>query len=193
MIDLRSARLLDFVPESIAEDPEIVAMSLAIDPEVQEVAAAIVEAVVLARIDELSEAVCDEVAWDHRLNELQLWDDATLAGKRALLRNVFAIRKKSGTRFAVRRIFDLLNLVGTVIEWWEEAAPPNTYRLRVAVVGDPGISLRTILQIPELLHRFARASQQLTELGVEADQRGPLNPYPALTVGHHTTIGFGAP
>lgn len=202
MNDLRSASsrpdgaqatdLLDLVPESIREEEDIVALTRAIAPEFQNIAGAVVETVILPNIASLPEAVLNELAWSMRLNELQIWDDATLAGKRALLINIFAIRKKAGTRYAVRRIFDLLSVVGTVIEWWEEAATANTYRLRLNAT-DVGMTLAALRQIPELLDRFARVSQDLTELGVEVDSPGTLQAYPALTTGQHVTIQYGAP
>ena len=190
MIDLRTASLLDFVPESIREDADIIALSLAIDPELQDVGAAIIEAVILPRIADVAPAILEELAWAFRLNELQLWDSATEAGKRALLVNIFAIRKKSGTRFAVRRVFDLVSVVGEVVEWFEEAAAPYTYRLRL-FVDEVGITLDQQIQIAEMTHRFAPASRQLSEFAIESDREAPLYIYPVATNGRHVQIEFG--
>jgi len=191
MIDLRDASLIDFLPESIASDPEIIALSLAIDPELRAVGAAIVEAVILPRINELEDAVLDELAWAFRLNRLQLWDDATTEGKRALLVNIFAIRKKSGTCYSVRRIFDLMSVVGEIVEWFEEAADPHTYRIRL-FVDEVGITRSQIIQIDELTHRFARTSQHLSEYAVESDRTAPLALCPIPTVGIHIEIPYEA-
>jgi phage tail P2-like protein len=193
MIDLRTASLLDFLPESIASDPDVIAMAKALDPELQSVAQDIIQAVILPNIANITdENVLDSLAWAFRLNELQLWDDATIAGKQALLVNILAILKKSGTRFAVRRIFDLMSLVGVVVEWWEESAAAYTYRLRI-IIDEIGITLSQLLQVSELTHRFESTRSQLSELGVESDRRAPLDIYPAVTVGRHTTISFGGP
>lgn len=191
-IDLREASLVDFLPESISSDPEIIALSLAIDPELQDVGAAIIEATILPRIADLNEELLNELAWAFNLNSLQIWDSATIDGKRALLVNIFAIRKKSGTRFAVRRVFDLMSLVGEVVEWFEEAAEPYTYRLRL-FVDEVGITLSQLLQISELTHRFESTRSYLSELAVESDRTAPAFVYPAVTVGRHTTISFGEP
>ncbi len=191
-IDLRDASLLDFVPEVIASDLEVIAISLAIDPELQSVGAAIIEANILPRISEQPEWVLDELAWAFRLNQLQIWDTATIEGKRALLVNIFEVLKKSGTRFAVRRVFDLMSVVGEVVEWFEEAAAPYTYRLRL-FVDEIGITLEQQLQISELTHRFESARSQLTEFAVESDRSAPMPVYAAVTTGRHVTISFGAP
>ncbi len=193
-IDLRDASLslIDFLPESIASDPEIIALSLAIDPELRDVGAAIIEAIILPRIADVSAEVLEELGWAFRLNELQLWDAATTSAKRNLLVEIFAIRKKSGTRFAVRRVFDLVSVVGEVIEWWEENAAPYTYRLRL-FVDEVELTLLQLLQIGEVTHRFAPTRSSLTEFAVESDREAPLFIYPAHTVGRHTTIEFGGP
>jgi phage tail P2-like protein len=192
MIDLRDAglSLLSFLPESIASDPEIIALSLAIDPELRDVGAAIIEAVILPRIAQLEDPILNELAWAFRLNRLQIWDDATTDGKRALLTDIFAIRKKSGTRFAVRRVFDLLSVVGSVIEWWEEGAAAYTYRLRL-FVDQVGITLSQLVQIDELARRFAPTRAKLSQFAVESNRAATLYAYPAVTVGRHVTIGMG--
>jgi len=192
MTDIRDASLIDFLPESIASDPEIIALSLAIDPELRAAGAAIIEAVILPRISELDDPILNELAWAFNLNNLQIWDDATTEGKRSLLVNIFAIRKKSGTRFSVRRLFDLMSVVGEVIEWWEEAAPAYTYRLRI-FVDQTGVTRSQLIQISELTHRFAPTRAKLSEYAVESDRRAPLLIYPAVTVGRHTSISFGGP
>jgi phage tail P2-like protein len=193
MIDLRTGTLLDFLPESLATETDVVAISKALDPEIRAVASAIVEAVIWPNIANLPEPVLDELAWSIRFQELALWDTATLAGKREILTGIFAARKKFGSRYSVRRIFDLIQVTGAVIEWWQDSpvAAPHTYRIEVTVPGDPGLSLFTILQIPALLLRCARASQKLTELAVISESEGDLLLYPALTVGRHTSIPWG--
>jgi phage tail P2-like protein len=192
MIDLRSASLVDFLPDSIASDQEILALSLALDPELQSVAGAIVEAIILPRIATIDEKVLDELGWAMRLNELQLWESATVDGKRSLLANIFAIRKKAGTRYAVRRIFDLISVTGTIIEWWEEGREPFTYRL-IITITDVGITFAQLTQIPELLQRFAPTRAYLAELALTGEESGSLFIYPATTAGMYTTVPFGGP
>lgn len=189
-IDIRDASLLDFLPDSIAKDTEIIALSLAIDPELRAVGAAIIEATILPRIDVVPESILDELAWAFNLNNLQIWDVATVAGKRALLADIFKIRKKSGTRFSVRRVFDLMEVVGEVIEWFEEGAPPYTYRLRL-FVDEVGITRLQLIEIGELTTRFAPTRTQLREFATEADAPGSLKVYPAPMSGRLVTISYG--
>jgi phage tail P2-like protein len=192
MIDIRTASLIDSVPESIRDESEIVALSAAIDTELRAVSVATAEANIWSRIEAQPVAVLDEIAWSMRLNELLIWDHTTLAKKRALLTRIFMVRKKSGTPFTLKRVLDLIENRYAITEWWQENATPHTYRLRI-FADEIGITRSTLISVPEIVRRFARASQKLSELAVEVDSPGTLFMYPALTVGTHTTIRFGAP
>jgi phage tail P2-like protein len=182
--------LLDFLPDSIASDPDIIALSLAIDPELQSVGAAIIEAVILPNIANLEDDILDELAWAFNLTDLQVWDNATTASKRTLLSNIFAIRKKSGTRFALDNALGLVAVSSQVIEWWEEGAAPHTYRLRLFADAAP-VTLLQLVEIGELVSRFARASQKLSEFAVESNQTSALVLSTVTTIGHFTEISFG--
>src|SRR3990167_1256412 len=116
MIDLRSASLVDFLPESIASDPDILAITRAIDPETQEISSAIVEAVILARLNEQPETVLDAIAWSMHLHTLAAWSTATITGKRRFLAWILDLRRRSGTPYALRRSFDLMQVVATIVE-----------------------------------------------------------------------------
>lgn len=188
MIDIRDASLIDFLPESIASDPEIIAISLAIDPELRSVGAAIIEATILPRIASVDEAVLEELAWAFRLNRLQVWDVASAAGKRAVLTNIFELRKKSGTRFAVRRALDLIGAVAVgveheIIEWFEEGAAAYTYRVRFTV-ADEGLTLFQQQAAAELTHRFEPTRAELSEMAWQRNSDiDPLWMYPATSAG----------
>lgn len=190
--------LVDFLPPSIASDVEIVAMSKAIDPELREVAASIVEATILPRIADVSEEVLDELAWGFNLSNLQIWDVASVDKKRELLANIFEVRKKSGTLFAVRRTFSLMDLDGEIVEWFAEtdfsipgAGQPGTYRIRIFLNEEDGFTRSQWIQIWELTYRFARASAKLLQLATERDETAPLFIYPAPQTGRLVTVGFG--
>lgn len=190
--------LLDFVPPSIADDLEIIAMSKAIDPELRDVAAAIIEANIMPRIADVPEEVLDELAWAFNLSNLQIWDVASVAKKRELLANIFEVRKKSGTLFAVRRTFSLMELDADIVEWFDETDPlipnggePYTYRIRIFLDDEEEFTRSQWIQAWELTYRFARASAKLLQLATERDERGSLFPYPAPQTGRLVTVGFG--
>lgn len=199
MTDVRDASLVDFLPSAIAAETDIVALSLAIDPELRGVGADIVEALVLPNIAQLGDDVLNELAWAMRLDELQVWDTATVEGKRALLADIFVLRKKSGTRYALRRLFSLIEVLAHITEWWEESPPAAAYTYRISLevppppLGgtSPGLLLAQMIQVSEVILRFTPTRCQLSELSVESNEPGPLFLAAAPVHGRHVTIGFG--
>jgi phage tail P2-like protein len=192
MIDIRYAELLDFCPESIRNDPNVIALSRAIDLEQRAVAEATIEANILARIPDLDEPVLDEIAWSCRFVTLQVWDLLSVAGKRTLLSGVFHLRKRSGTKYAVMRVFSALALVAQLVEWFEESEAPYTYRIRITV-DEIGLSLSQEVAVYEWVRRFERASAKLREIAVQSDRVAPVGIASAPESGRHVEISYGAP
>lgn len=190
MIDLRVASLLDFVPDSISDDLDVRAISLAVDPELRDVADAVVASTLLPRIAELDGPVLDAIAWSFRLNELSIWGDASVIGKRRFLAQVFDVLRRAGTPWAIKQAVQLAQLTAEVIEWWQESASPHTYRLRLDA-SEIGITLSVFLSLPDLLHRFVRATQHLRSLEVVAAIGGVSTPRLGPQTGRLVTIGFG--
>lgn len=166
MIDLRDAQLLDFTPESIASDPEIVALSAAIDPQQQAVSAAIVQALILPRISQLDEPVLDAIAWGFKLDRLRVWDIADLAAKRTILGDILYMLRRSGTPIALRRALALFHWNSSIVEWFTEAATNQTYRIVIAQNGGNELSLEQLRALEELIYRFGRASAQLSGIAI---------------------------
>ncbi len=182
-IDIRDAALADFLPESIASEPDMIALALSLDPELQLIAGAVIEALTLpnianiAAVNGYSHAIetLDEIGWAFRLNELTVWGAMTAGQKAAFLSHnptsgIFYFMKRSGTPYAVKRIFSILTDLGLIgagqlIEWWEEAATPNTYRIVVSGAFGPNTAMIQAY-IREWCYRFARASQYLDAVDV---------------------------
>lgn len=78
------------------------------------------------KIDELTEAECDELAWELDVD----WYDSTgmtLEEKREALKLVQQIKRKRGTKWAVERLISSLLGEGRVAEWDEIDAPEYTF------------------------------------------------------------------
>ena len=191
-IDDAALRLIDFVAESISEETEIRALSAALDPEIRLVADAVIEANIMPRIASQPAEVIEALGWSHRLNELRMWDLASLDGKRAVLSAIFDLRRRSGTRYTMRRMFEVIQVIASIVEWFEEGAPEFSYRVSL-LCDEFGITLDQLLAVGEVAHRFEPARAYLSQLAVESNRTAPVVIYPALTVGHLTTVGFGAP
>lgn len=177
MIDIRqlgtfpNETMLPIVPESISNDPAIIGMSRALAPQIGDIATAAQLAILLPRIGDLTSDQCDAVAWGIRFNELSFWNALDVQSKRDALADYLKLCKCSGTRYAVKRIFKILRLENNatgIIEWWEEGAPVNTYRIVVdtTTANNGPYDWTSIANqaIRSWCYRFGRASQQLASV-----------------------------
>ena len=78
------------------------------------------------KIDELTEAECDELAWELDVD----WYDSqnmTLREKRETLQSAQQIKRKRGTKWAVERLISTYFGEGYVSEWYEMGGSPYTF------------------------------------------------------------------
>ena len=125
---LQSTSLLDILPENLLADAQIYAAARALDDELQKVTAATRDALILPRIDELSEEVVDLLAWQWSVD---FYDNTMpLADKRNTVKQSIAMHRIKGTRRAVELALHMVYTSGEVSEWFEYGGQPYYFRVR---------------------------------------------------------------
>ena len=126
--DLQSTSLLDILPENLLADAQIYAAARALDDELQKVTVATRNALILPRIDELSEEVIDILAWQWSVD---FYDELKgLAEKRNAVKQSIAMHRIKGTRRAVELALHMVYTSGEVSEWFEYGGQPYYFRVR---------------------------------------------------------------
>lgn len=126
--ELQSTSLLDILPENLLADAQIYAAARALDDELQKVTAATRDALILPRIDELSEEVVDLLAWQWSVD---FYDELkSLAEKRNAVKQSIAMHRIKGTRRAVELALHMVYTSGEVSEWFEYGGRPYYFRVR---------------------------------------------------------------
>lgn len=126
--ELQSTSLLDILPENLLADAQIYAAARALDDELQKVTAVTRDALILPRIDELSEEVVDLLAWQWSVD---FYDELkSLAGKRNAVKQSIAMHRIKGTRRAVEIALHMVYTSGEVSEWFEYGGRPYYFRVR---------------------------------------------------------------
>jgi len=130
MINLDVLSLLDILPDRIT-DEYIKALVYAIDPELQEITAAIQEAIIMTRIKELSETLVDLLAWQLHVDFYEPLG-LDLCKKRALVENSLIWHRYKGTKYAVEDIVRTIFFEEfRVEEWYEYGGRPFFFRVRI--------------------------------------------------------------
>lgn len=117
---------LQLLPAFMRDDEAVIALSKAMDKLLGEPAKRLNTISTWGSIGELTEAECDEMAWELDVD----WYDSygmSLEQKRATLMEAQHIKRKRGTRGAVQQLITSLLGEGEIAEWYEINGKPYTF------------------------------------------------------------------
>lgn len=100
------------------------------------------------------------------------WDETwTDAIKRRVIKDAFFIHRHKGTIGALRRVVEPFGYLLRVIEWWQSADTPGTFRLDIGVQQN-GITEATFLELERLIADAKPVSRHLSGLNITLDTQG---------------------
>ncbi|MGP3146893.1 phage tail protein I [Serratia bockelmannii] len=101
------------------------------------------------------------LAWTFSVDR---WDeDWGEAQKRQAIKDSWYIHSLKGTLAAVERAVSQYGATATVIEWFEENAPPGTFRMEIGI-PDTGLSDRVISAIKRMVNISKPVSRHVREM-----------------------------
>lgn len=127
MINIYNLNIVDILPESLKNDPEVKALADAITPEFQSIAAEIEKSMIIALIDQQPEDVVDYLAWQYKVD----FYDQTLPieKKRELVKNSPSWHMRKGTPSAVEEVVTAAFDEAFVSEWFEYDGSPYLFKI----------------------------------------------------------------
>mgnify|MGYP000870491714 FL=1 len=140
--DLQSVSLLDILPPNLLADKQIYAAAQALDDELQKITAATRNALLLPRLDELSEEVIDLLAWQWHVDFYEPIG-MDIETKRRLIKNSIAWHRIKGTPAAVEQVVSAVFDTSHVQEWFEYGGKPYHFKVITEdVTTDPNVLAR---------------------------------------------------
>lgn len=171
MTDLNQLNILDITPDSIANDPQIIAMASSLQQKLNDVTAEIPFIEIYSRIDELPEPILRMLAVENRVfrNEWSL--ATTIEAKRDLVKSSFELNQRRGTRFSVERILGLLNINATLLEWFEYGGDPYRFRVSIFDINGEELTTEQLQQAQRLINQYKplRASLESVDIVLRSD------------------------
>lgn len=137
---LENLQLTQLLPASIAADTTVKNISLSVETILQTVAGQTAAVLLLPHLDELPEAIIDELAWQYHVDAYSA--DFAIDVKRQLIRQSIAWHHKKGTPAAVTDMLSTIYASAQLEEFWEYGGEP--YYFRVTVGEDRTDSAQTI-------------------------------------------------
>lgn len=135
MLELKDDRLQQILPSSIASDKTVQDIAKAISVKLQFINRQTELILLLPRLDELTEALIDELAWQYHVDFYDY--QADIEKKRALVRNAIAWHRYKGTPAAVEEVCSAVFQSAKVFEWWEYGGEPYHFQVRLIEEGIP--------------------------------------------------------
>ena len=165
---LSNLEFIKLLPQFMRDDDAVRGLAAGIDSIIPKLAAEIEKLSTWDRIDGLSEAELDDLAWELNI----LWYDtgASIDVKRKIVRDSDRVYQKLGTKWAVERVINTYFGDGYLEEWFQYGGIPGTFRV---YSSNPSISDSKLQEFLNLLRKVKRASAQLD--GVYISLTGQMN------------------
>lgn len=176
MVDIVTIRLIDLVPPSIRDDPEVQAAAAALEGELQAVTAAIPTTLLISRIDALPEDVIDLLAWQWHVDFYE--PGISLAQKRTLVKTSIAQHRKKGTPWAVEQVVKAILDDAVVQERREYGGEPYHFRVvRIGGMIDPNLYAR----LAKAIHSVKNTRSWLDGVSLYREVSGTI--YAGIAIG----------
>lgn len=167
---LSNLEFVKLLPQFMRNDDAVRGLAAGIDSIIPQLAAKIETLSTWDRIDELSEAELDDLAWE--LNVLWYDNGAPIDVKRNVIRDSDEVYKKLGTKWALEKVITTYFGDGYIEEWFQYDGTPGTFRVYSA---NPSITDSKMQEFLNILSKVKRASAKLD--GVYISLTGQMNLY----------------
>lgn len=142
LTDIEFVRLL---PLFMRDDKNAQAFAYAVQSQIVSVSLAIEHAKLYSRIDSLTDAVLDELAWQFNIAEYK--NDYDISIKRELVKGCMELHYKRGTRAAVEDAVKKIFGDATIEEWFEYGGNPYHFKIRTTNLQSTDEMLQEITKI----------------------------------------------
>ena len=161
MLKLDDVRLEDTLPQSIARYEQVQHICQAIDKQLQNVRQQTSLILLLPRLDELSETLVDELAWEYHVDFYR--PELSLEKKRSLVRQAIAWHRIKGTPAAVESVCSAVFQSASVEENWQYGGEP--YHFKVKVIKEAVPDTTVIDMLVDAINSTKNTRSWLDEIG----------------------------
>lgn len=171
MIDIFNVSVLDLLPLSLKQDPDIVAASKSLDKQMVITAKDVEKCIILPNIDSINDHfLLDLLAWE---THLDFYDTSlSIETKRELIKKAPSFHRKKGTAAAVEELVATLFDEGEVEEWFEYGSVP--FRFQV-VTNNQSVTGEKAAEFLLALNSVKRLSAHLERVIIQ--QKEEMNLY----------------
>ncbi len=121
----------EVLPPSLRQDENITKLVEVFDNSFTDINEKVQNVLIYSRIDELPEELLDLLAWQFHIEGYELAE--TEEEKRALVKKAIELHRYKGTRWAIKKVLELLNMQGVIKEWYEYGGEPYKFKVDLSL------------------------------------------------------------
>lgn len=166
MSSIDNLSLVELLPSSIKSDPNVVAAAKSLGSMLNETTQAISKLSWWDRLDTLSDAEADEMAWQLHVD----FYDPTfpIEQKRELVKNAIRFHRQKGTAAAVEELIQIIFGEGKVEEWWEYGGEPGYFQVQT---NNPEVTQERAREFLRAVNSVKRLSAHLERVTLSQSER----------------------
>lgn len=154
--------LTKLLPYSLQNDPFTVALTEAFEIQITQLYDEFRAISNLYLLKDAPSLLVDFLAFEKHVD---FYEGLTLEEKKNVVRNALHVHRKKGTKFALLRVFELLNLQGHIEEWFEYEGDPYYFKARIDV-SDKGVDDTTVRLLERLIKTYKNNRSWLEVLDI---------------------------
>lgn len=182
---MKNANFIDLLPASLKENKDIIKFSSIIDNYLSNIDNIIDKLTIYARLDDgsLEEHYVDALAKTFHLLANESYRFAgTVEQKRELVRNALILHRTKGTKYAVERVCNILDMKeAKLTEWFEDGGEPYTFKINANAFD--GLNEETIRLLYSMVDEFKNVRSHVAVFEFNSTTYGTIF-MPAVTLTH---------
>ena len=175
----------ELIPPNLLQDQNIKALAEAIEPEFEKVKQEIINVLIYPRIDELSEETLDLLAWQFHIEGYEL--AANITEKRNLIKKAIELHRYKGTKYAIEKACEALNIKGIINEWFEYGGQPYYFKVDINLKYQ-GLQSDTYDKLLNLIEEYKNLRSKLEVLNIYLTSDFKQNRATACLSGYDMTV-----
>jgi len=175
MAEEKSFKTIEIFPPNLRKDLNIQAFAEILDKVFSKLTEETLEKLFIYAIDNQPEEVLDWLAWQFHIEGWEL--ASSIEEKRALIKSAIELHRYKGTKWAIKKVLEALNLSGDIKEWFEYGGEPYKFKLHIDVnrtlEGDTVLNEKTQEKLLQLVSEYKNERSHLDEfsVGVRFDKK----------------------
>ena len=133
------------------------------------------EALLVYLVDSIDESALVHLAEQFHIMGNEGWlQTKTEAEKREIIKNAIELHRYKGTKYALVKVLNSLNISGEIQEWFEYNGEPYHFKISIFLKNCP-YNEKVFDSLKKMIDEYKNVRSELEEISIESQFDSPLN------------------